>query len=1412
MLGRGRQGRKGRFRKNTALLLDFKLTDGVRLNCGHDWIEQDLNVAVVSSKVMDNLDQKQAECGRQTYQCLQSTPLDLVETGKSLKVQAELPHLVSLGSGRFSTAITLLPLPEGETSLGHGAVDINIQGPGVAAQHCYIENCSGVITLYPCGNPCSVDGLTVHKPVRLSQGCMLCFGQSAFFRFNHPEEALRMKSMLSPRGPSDSCKSHTDAERLVNGNLSPVLTDLSPAAQEKVCQKPHTLFGSIEKDLQDIMDSLATDDLQSLPPKPTKVPVYLAPLMLPSSVKSPLTSPRAILVDSSSENASPSFSSLSLPSVTSSRSCCYSSSSSRGSCQDQCPPVPIRSSSYHYTTPPPTSLPWSLQQGSIATPGEPMVPISPRVQRCEEALLSPTSGYRQLSQDVIPADCVSFALGEPGSPGRSSATPKITSMVSYPRQIGPRPIISAPQEHPSNPSRESPSHSQSQTLQPPTDPTVKIVSVSSQLPPHTLEFSGNVIQECPPYSPSMSCQTAPMTPSRLDDTTLVKGVPVSPTLWHRNGPTSEEQFGVRWGRAYSPSPTALEMGESGDISQKVSLGSSSSMNFSLGSLPGKSPHTHRKMSAEPWDLRSPNSGMQECKNSITETCSNEEELMEYHQRQRTERLREQEMEKLERQRLETILNLCAEYSRDEMAGGETTEGMLPSTGQDEAAGRGPSMDTGSLGQRESDEEILREESSSTESTHHEHEDPLGQDRSKLLELGLLEEEHMKVLGRMDELKGRIVELEHQLQSSKQEAEMEQALLQGERQAELEQVETETQAVAQFQCRLSELERSIQREKDTAREKLEAEQQVLEQLRKGLDDLNSQLHNCPESLKEQLQNQLKKKTELLESGSKRFEDLEFQQLEKESSLEEERETLGQKLLQEQAGHQKSLMHRKEEERLADLESKYFSLTGGKSFPKRSCTMKRVFHISKTHLSEAHSQNSLCQPAGTYLNASLYQLRPSRPQEVHTKLPDVCKMYKCSCCDAHPTTPSQQCLSLSAVPAAPCGVFQSELDGDGGQMSQGKAGASVQYSAATLGCNTLAKCPLVDPSSTGSLPRNLAATLQGIENKRQLALQQKGQQVIDEQRRRLAELRQKAAAEAQCQWEALRGSQSQLDAPLQSPGIPAVHHSILHHHTPRACDQPYDTLSLESSDSQDTTISSDNRSVCSPDTFSSASGIDFQRLEEMERMLKEAHLERARLIESRERENQVRKEQLEEERRRREEVEQRLKEETVHREQLVEREVKIRAKNLSQARPMTRYLPIRKKDFDLRSHIQSAGHDLSTCFHVILTDKMCKGHLVKMGGKVKSWKKRWFVFDRLKRTFSYYVDKHENKLKGVIYFQAIEEIYFDHLRNATKSPNPRLTFCVKTHDRLYYMVAPSSEAMRIWMDVIVTGAEGYTEFMT
>ncbi|XP_035857581.1 pleckstrin homology-like domain family B member 1 isoform X16 [Sander lucioperca] len=1463
---------------------------------------KDLNVsqgAVDSSVDMDRLNRNMPECGRQTHQVLQSTPLDLIENGKGLKFQAERPHLVSLGSGRLSTAITLLPLPEGRTTLGHGPMDINIQGPGVAAQHCYIENRSGVITLHPCGNLCAIDGLQVTQPVRLSQGCMLCFGQSAFFRFNHPEEAYRMKSMV-PQGGSVSTRDYRlcpDTESFVNGNHQASPAQSPPAPGERVQSEHSAIVSSIEKDLQDIMDSLVMDDPQpsssegKKPPGGQPIPHSpLSPMVNGGGryLLSPPTSPGAMSVGSSYDNTSPPFSPLSSPSAASSGS--FTSPSPSGGPQDQSsslPPVPVRSSSYNFTTqPPPVPQPRTILPNFSSGGVGHKVQESPRLQRkvLTEAPPSPKPSRRGLGQDgsesprqtlLSSNESLSSRNIVPSSP---RLTPKFPTCPS-PSPSSPRTkTTTVLQERPASPFREqtsladsaltsSPSRQFSQptrAFQPPLDPIVHIIQGSplqqhprSLQPPESprmvrrnMELNGgsgggSSMRELPPLSPSMARRGVPVLPGALPGTiptlrtpespsSLGKLIPESPRLRRKTGSTSEEPTCSRGIRARSPSPTSIMMegGGGGAGVRKASFGNSLSPAYSLGSLPGSSPvaspRTQRKMSAG-----RPHPGMRERKNSITEISDNEDELLEYHRRQREERLREQEMERLERQRLETILNLCAEYNKGESTGldplGSGRTGFPG--GLADGSGRRPSMENVLGGtpssaalrllqrQRESDEENLKEECSSTESTHQEvrtspalstastlhngdrqHEDSSSSGSAGRLELGYLEDERVRVLSRIDELKSRLTELEQQLQESKQEAEMERALLQGERQAELDQIEAETDIITQLQRKLDELESTIQREKDKERANVEAERRALQSLQEGYAELENQLHNCPESLREQLQEQLKRDGEALETGTKKFEDLEFQQLERESSLEEERETISQQLLQERAEYHSSVARRKEKvsslenqahqlglqasqecerlakdrtltlqmlqkekERLSALEKRYHSLTGGKIFPKSSSAMREVFR---------------------------------------SKL------------DSDPGLSLHQPKSCSASP--------------------------LQHGAATLGRNSSSKSPLLAANSTGSLPRNLAATLQDIETKRQLALQQKGQQVIDEQRRRLAELKQRAAVEAQCQWDALHGSQSHLmtstsSSPSYSPIMayspalshssvgppPLVHHSILHHQPPSAGEQPYDTLSLESSDSMDTSVSTGNNSACSPDNMSSVGGVDSLKIEEMEKMLKEAQLEKARLIESRERESLARRQMLEEERRRREDAEKRLQDETFHRQQLVEREVKMRSKNFSQARPMTRYLPIRKEEFDLRCHVESSGHSVETCYHVILTEKMCKGYLVKMGGKIKSWKKRWFVFDRLKRTFSYYVDKHETKLKGVIYFQAIEEVYYDHLRSATKkgffnlnmtsSPNPSLTFCVKTHDRLYYMVAPAAEAMRIWMDVIVTGAEGYTQFM-
>ncbi|XP_042152002.1 pleckstrin homology-like domain family B member 1 isoform X13 [Oncorhynchus tshawytscha] len=1542
---------------------------------------------------MDSLNRNLPERGWQTHKVLQSTPLDLFESGKALKVQAERPHLVSLGSGRLSTAITLLPLPEGRTTLGHGAMDISIQGPGVAAQHCYIENRAGTITLHPCGNQCAIDGLPVTKPVRLSQGCMLCFGQSAFFRFNHPEEAFRMKSMMpgGSRGSGGNYRIHSDTEGLVNGNhQSGVSQSRHPAPGERDSRSEHSaIVSSIEKDLQDIMDSLVMDDPQ---PPSSDHPIPHSPLspMVNGGGRyllSPPTSPGAMSVGSSYENTSPPFSPLSSPSAASSAGS-YTSPSPSGCLDPQdpsLPPVPVRSSSYNYTTTPPIPQPRTTLTNYSPGGGVQRVPESPRHQRkgLLEAPQSPKPARRGQSLDS-PGGMgsesprlthLSVASADAGYMGRNAvpSSPRFTAKFPYTSSSPSSPRTKAGtilQERPASPFREQADHSltsspsrqllsqHSRAFQPPLDPIVHIIQGGSPLQQHhpfphprtlqppesprlsrrNLELSsgGSSMKELPPLSPSMARRGVPVLPGALPGSipTLRTpespsssgklGVPESPRLQRKAESPAEDQFGGSVVRARSPSPTSgLMMMESGGGGRKASFGNALSPAYSLGSLPGSSPlaspRGHRKMSGCPRDLRGPHPGMRERKNSISEISDNEDELLEYHRRQREERLREQEMERLERQRLETILNLCAEYNKGDGPLGGEAEGRMGfpgGLGPGEGAARRPSMDSlaGSSSlrrsmaqrqQRESDEENLKEECSSTESTHQEVRTPLppqalhngdryqheeqsvsgGVERA---ELGYLEDERVRVLARVDELKSRITELEQQLQESKQEAEMERALLQGERQAELDQMEAETEIIRQLQHKRKELENTIQREKDKAlpnpgwlpktvsswfchpkeRANVDAERRALASLQEGYSELKNQLHNCPESLREQLHEQLKREGETLESETKQFEDLEFQQLERESSLEEERETISQQLLQERAEYHTSMAKRKdkvaalegqasqlgqqasqecdklakdrnltlqmlhkEKERLSALEKRYLSLTGGRTFPKSSSTMK----------------------------------------EEYMKLSDVYRMYGRDCHDTQLTTTAQHGLSLILDTAVPCEVFRSKLDSDAGQtVHQPKAGSGshLQCGAATLGRNTTSKSPLMVPNSTGSLPRNLAATMQDIETKRVLALQQKesslpstpespcstmdnptdrqidrqtsepgSHQVIEEQRRRLAELKQRAAVEAQCQWDALHGSQTHLNtqyAPSHAQGPPMVHHSILHHQPPPAGEQPYDTLSLESSDSMDTSVSTGNNSACSPDNMSSASGMDALKIEEMEKMLKEAHLEKARLIESRERESHARRQMLEEERRRREEAEKRLQEETVHRQQLVDKEVKMRSKNFSQARPMTRYLPIRKEEFDLRSHIESSGHNVETSHHVILTEKMCKGYLVKMGGKIKSWKKRWFVFDRLKRTFSYYVDKHETKLKGVIYFQAIEEVYYDHLRIATKkgffnlnlanhfsellppqfrreSPNPSLTFCVKTHDRLYYMVAPAPEAMRIWMDVIVTGAEGYTQFM-
>ncbi|XP_070364905.1 pleckstrin homology-like domain family B member 2 isoform X38 [Equus asinus] len=773
--------------------------------------------------------------------------------------------------------------------------------------------------------------------------------------------------------------------------------------------------------------------------------------------------------------------------------------------------------------------------------------------------------------------------------------------------------------------------------------------------------------------------------------------------------------------------------------------------------------------------------LRERKSSIS-SISGREDLMDYHRRQREERLREQEMERLERQRLETILSLCAEYAKPDSGSSTGTtvadvqkinkelerlqlsdeesvfeEALVSPDTRYRCHRKGSVHDVdlavfGSLGQSTAsflsprsvrNEDLLRDLTrtpppassaflkASSESAYLSiiPKTPEGiSEEQKIQELAAMEETRIAILNNLEELEQKIKDINDQMDESSRELDMECALLDGEQKSETTELMKEKEILDHLNRKIAELEKNIVGEKT-------------------------------------------KDADLLDVESKHFEDLEFQQLEHESRLDEEKENLTQQLLREVAEYQRNIVTRKEKisalkkqashivqqaqreqdhfvkeknnlimmlqkekENLCNLEKKYSSLSGGKGFPVNPNTLKEHFRS----LEERKKQHK----EGLYLSDTL-------PRKKTT--PSISPHF------------SSATMGRSTAPKAHLPLGQSN-----------SCGSVLPHSLATMTKDSESRRMLRGRMnfSAGAISNSKSSSIKGYNH----------QQMSEGQRQKSSEFYNRTASESN------------------------VYLNSFHYPDHSYKDQAFDTLSLDSSDSMETSIS-----ACSPDNISSASTSNIARIEEMERLLKQAHAEKTRLLESREREMEAKKRALEEEKRRRELLEKRLQEETSQRQKLIEKEVKIREKQRAQARPLTRYLPVRKEDFDLRSHVETAGHNIDTCYHVSITEKTCRGFLIKMGGKIKTWKKRWFVFDRNKRTFSYYADKHEAKLKGVIYFQAIEEVYYDHLKNANKSPNPLLTFSVKTHDRIYYMVAPSPEAMRIWMDVIVTGAEGYTHFL-
>ncbi|XP_055007084.1 pleckstrin homology-like domain family B member 2 isoform X3 [Boleophthalmus pectinirostris] len=1337
-----------------------------------------------------------------------SPPLDLIDTGKGLKVQTASPHLVSLGSGRLSIAITVLPLKEGVTRIGRDDApipqDITIEGPGIEAEHCLIFNEGGVVTLDPCGHLCSLDGVQVTVPTPLTQGYSLCLGKSYFFRFNHPEEATRMKSMLPQKSPVSALAYNTDYLKFSSDYSHGVVGGTNSARGMRSASE-----------LRDLMDTLQRKKIaleNSLRANGSANPSYF------SVTQSPPTTPITTPPSSSSayqEQARRIYGSdrppISIKTVTSLSSGRRSDpSSSRPSSRNQDNILlGVSDGRRHYNQNSSLLSTWNgggssnsvaggdtllltLPPSSSRTPssgGAVSMPSSPRLGRRSFGSQEPTTTTRTRKYSAGSLNSM-MAGGHSRSLPRLCPSPSPRDNSNGMLTLSTLPTRRSDTTGSYKHSRDHYNNNVNSNL----DLNHNSSQLSSSRNQNQSTILGEGVVSISLSAPKTSTSTPTSPTNAPPDVTIPSraGGSNSPRVAKKLSLTSTSSIG-----STNSSPSDQERGVSngndsglGERDRRGVGTDYTSPGFGIGERRasfGKAGiesgigFGERRQSFGKAGIVPPG-GFRERRGSIS-SLSGKEELTDYHQRQKEERLREQEVERLERQRLETILSLCTELGRSDREENGTSptsavadlqkinqeleklqlnddDDDAPSVFSDSSAvngimGNGHLTSPGSEnGFYDDDVPVRQRHSSGTRDNRAESPavslrsfapspSPRGQRTSEGLdtfhrrgqnqlssdgEVRRVEEERIQVLNNMEELEQKIKELDNQIEESAREVEVERALVEAEQESEVAALQQEKDALESLHNKMAELENKSKQEKDKACELLQAERGRVERLAQIVCEQRSQLDSCPEATKEPLQEQLARDCEVLEAETKRFEDLEFQQLETESRQDEEKELQTQELLREIADYQRSTVTRKE--RLLTLKKQAAQITQQaqrekESFLKERTNLEAMLQREKENLAVLERKYAELTGGRNFTLREHFRLLEERKRfdkDSGSHLSDTLPRKK--------TTPA----------------------------------VTPQFTCATLGRSfpTKSHQPLVQSTSCGSiLPRMLSLSSKESDSRR-LHKGQPGSRAA-----------------------------SQTNVYLDGFGYR---------------DQAFDTMSVDSTDSIETSIS-----ACSPDNVSSASTSNMAKLEEMERMLREAQAEKNRLLEHKEREMEIRKQALDEERRRREELEKRLQEETSRRQKLIDREVKLREKQRAQSRPLTRYLPVRKDDFDLRSHIESAGHNADTCFHLSLSEKTCRGYLIKMGGKIKTWKKRWFVFDRNRRTLSYYSDKHEAKLKGVIYFQAIEEVYYDHLKNAHKSPNPSLTFSVKTHDRVYYMVAPSPEAMRIWMDVIVTGAEGYTQFM-
>ncbi|CAD6218893.1 GSCOCG00011489001-RA-CDS [Cotesia congregata] len=1311
--------------------------------------------------------------------------LEVREAGRALRVQAETPHLVSMGSGRLSTAITLHPLPEGQIIVGSERnADIPITGTGVESIHCTIENNNGIVILHPVSGDTLVDGVIVSSPIKLTQGCILSIGRSNYMRFNNPAEAKQLKSALpSPRlsiMPNNFC--------VLSENSFEHLERKPPVGPKKsfrtTCLDDEIGFqGKLTK-----FEMLARQSRNCVSPKvfpagslTTNVPAvqilgHSRTTNLISLGKNETSPLRNLTNLDKNRSSTPTYSNSNnnLNYIDDQQQKIDSKSSSRSNTpySDYGVPISNHNQIQMYTTTEAFLKHYKPQynennnetQNSLAhsksfkhennydlMSRSLVCQVSPDLDKygrkfdmSQSLIIAKTTMTEYFQVDQLrsnPNLCDRLSIhGSHSSVNNIRGNLNFGSSPNIKRIQAPSPSFN---RNPNNCSLQELRERQidAEIKQKEAEDKIKVVQ-EERLREQEIEKQEKIRLEeiltlCAEYD-KQNTSDKPKQPNRIKTNGSLprdkRPGQSSPFHSSQNSPSSQSYF-------------SFDSSDQNSLLKTIQLNGSSSYNkHQVTPLSDELVYQHNNNNHQQITWQNNIMQLESSLSPVSQTKppSNNEN-----------------------NETDNNTNIDSTYGIIPFDGAQMNNNTLP-------------VNSENINHYENVVRMSQQNNNPIYATIKKNgnltnscgiiENKLAISNDDLLEAI----EQLSMLSKSKEayIKPKKNNIEknntksNELKADKERNELEDedkrkyiAFLQNEKLHILSNMDTLKRSIADIETQEEEISRELELEKALLSAEYESESLKLTSDETEKISIQIRINKLEQEMAEDTSIQANLQAE----AKFRVEKVQQLCIQLGNELKNCSNESKQQLITEKLHVQQNALET-EKKTFEDLEFQHLEEEASKlatreELQKCLSELSHKIEARKMQLNHLESQRNDAKTSAMKESKSLERQKVG----LMRRLEEVMIFYYLS----------QYRNRLRAIDDELQNLTKNSIE-NGTENSEEKRSPSRED------FDRISKVTHSSPivNSQGSLGRKTIESLKEIERNRQLHLAKQGSQVISEERRRVEELKRRVQDEVRSQWEerklncaSFNSVESGEESSNYSTG-PTESGSRSSDGADIGINEKLSPCKLEEFNSSSPGTSNTSCPLLKSDTIKDGkrtSSIEGERVSTSSIGITDGDRSRPLSQSSSEVES-------------------------------------IGSLQTVKHRDKTKLQVLIK---NLRHHIETAGHQLSLISDVIIDTTTCSGYLSKMSKKFHHWNKRWFIFDRKRKTLSYYSDNSSKKTRGLIYFQSIEEVYVDHM-NTVRSPQPSLTFIIKTSTRTYHLMAPSSEAMRVWVDVVFTGAEGYHEF--